>query len=136
MTSNDLRDRDDPDSKVFQRCDGSPPDDIGRRSRTADSQPNDGGGDAGEDNGKAVAEELVERMMGVDLTAIPTIGPEIVQPIASGIGPDLKVFPTAGHFCSWFGLSSETNISGGRKMPNWAGVPTRTELGGPCGWLR
>ena len=34
-------------------------------------------------------------MMGVDLTAIPTIGPGTVLTIASEIGPNFSAFPSA-----------------------------------------
>ena len=44
-------------------------------------------------------------MMGVDLTAIPTIGPGTALVIASEIGPDFSAFPSAQHFCSWLALA-------------------------------
>lgn len=56
------------------------------------------------------------RMMGVDLTAIPTIGVDTALVIASEIGPDLSRFPTSQHFCSWLGVAPPTRISGGRKL--------------------
>ena len=55
-------------------------------------------------------------MLGVDLTAIPTVGLETALTIASEIGPDLSRFPTAAHFCSWLNLAPGTCISGGKQL--------------------
>ena len=55
-------------------------------------------------------------MLGVDLTAIPTIGIETALAIAAEIGPDLSRFATAGHFCSWLMLAPGTRISGGKQI--------------------
>ena len=64
-------------------------------------------------------------MLGVDLTAIPTVGVEssarraprrhrTALVIASEVGPDLSRFPSAAHFCSWLTLAPGTRISGGK----------------------
>ena len=53
-------------------------------------------------------------VMGVDLTAIPTIGVETALVLACEIGPDLSRFPTSEHFCSWLTLAPGTRISGGK----------------------
>ena len=55
-------------------------------------------------------------MLGVDLTAIPTIGVETALTIAAEVGPDLSRFPSAAHFCSWLTLAPGTRISGGRQL--------------------
>ncbi len=55
-------------------------------------------------------------MLGVDLTAIPTIGVETALIIASEVGPDLSRFPNAAHFCSWLALAPGTRISGGKQL--------------------
>ena len=55
-------------------------------------------------------------LLGVDLTAIPTIGTETALTIASEVGPDLSRFPSAAHFCSWLTLAPGTRISGGRRL--------------------
>ncbi len=52
-------------------------------------------------------------VLGVDLTAVPTLGIETVLVIASEIGPDLSRFPSTGHFCSWLSLAPPTRISNG-----------------------
>jgi len=59
----------------------------------------------------------LRRLMGVDLTAIPTIGVETALVIASEIGPDLSRFPSSQHFCSWLTLAPPTRISGGKPLP-------------------
>ena len=56
-------------------------------------------------------------VLGVDLTAVPTLGIETVLVIASEIGPDLSRFPSSGHFCSWLSLAPPTRISGGKPLP-------------------
>ena len=59
-------------------------------------------------------------MMGVDLTAIPTIGVNTALTIAAEIGPDFSAFPSAQHFSSWLGLAPGTRISGGKTLPGRA----------------
>ena len=59
----------------------------------------------------------VRNMMGVDLTAIPAIGPGTALVIASEIGPDFSAFPSAQHFSSWLGVAPGTRISGGKHLP-------------------
>jgi len=54
--------------------------------------------------------------MGVDLTAIPTIGIETVLIIASEIGSDLSRFPDEANFCSWLNVAPPTCISGGKRL--------------------
>lgn len=61
--------------------------------------------------------QMLWRIMGVDLTAVPTIGVDTALVLASEIGPDLSRFPTSDHFCSWLGLAPPTRISGGRQLP-------------------
>ena len=58
----------------------------------------------------------LQAVLGVDLTAIPTIGVETALTIASEIGPDLSRFPTSEHFCSWLTLTPGTRISGGKSL--------------------
>ena len=60
---------------------------------------------------------VLRGMMGVDLTAIPTIGPGTALVIASEIGPDFSAFPSAQHFCTWLSLAPGTRISGGKNLP-------------------
>lgn len=60
--------------------------------------------------------QALRAVLGVDLTAIPTIGVETALVIASEIGPDLSRFPTPEHFCSWLTLAPGTRISGGKGL--------------------
>lgn len=55
-------------------------------------------------------------VMGVDLTAIPTIGIETVLVLASEVGEDLSRFPSEANFCSWLSLVPPTCISGGKQL--------------------
>ena len=64
----------------------------------------------------------LHRMLGADLTAIPTIGVETALTFAAEIGADLSRFPSARHFCSWLGLSPGTRISGDKRL---GGPPMR-----------
>ena len=61
--------------------------------------------------------DAVQQLLGVDLTAIPTIGHDTALLIASELGPDLSRFESMAHFCSWLNLAPPTNISGGKKLP-------------------
>ena len=73
---------------------------------------------ASNDTGKEGIQALALRgMMGVDLTAIPTVGPGTALVIASELGPDFSAFPSAQHFCSWLALAPGTRISGSKNLP-------------------
>lgn len=57
------------------------------------------------------------RVLGVDATQIPGLGPSNVLALASELGADLKAaFPKDAHFCSWQGLCPNPQISGGRVL--------------------
>ncbi|MCJ8204013.1 IS110 family transposase [Pseudomonas sp. RGM2987] len=60
------------------------------------------------------------KVMGVDLTAIPTTGIDTALVLASELGPDLSRFPSAQHLSSWLGLAPPTRISGGKPLPGKA----------------
>ncbi|KMN10162.1 IS110 family transposase, partial [Pseudomonas helleri] len=66
---------------------------------------------------QTVLHQALGRVMGVDLTAIPTIGVDTALVLASELGPDLSRFPTSQHFCSWLGVAPPTRISGGKSLP-------------------
>ena len=68
-------------------------------------------------------------VLGVDLTAIPTIGVETALTIASEIGPDLARFPTQEHFCSWLTLAPGTRISGGKVLKGRRAVKRHNRAG-------
>ncbi|MBK4997688.1 IS110 family transposase [Pseudomonas sp. S37] len=56
------------------------------------------------------------KVLGIDLTAIPTIGVDTALVLAGEIGSDLSRFPSSQHFCSWLGLAPPTRISGGHRL--------------------
>lgn len=62
----------------------------------------------------------LHRMMGVDLTAIPTMGTGTALTVAAETGPDFSAFPSIQHFCSWLGVAPGTRISGGKVLPGRA----------------
>jgi transposase len=64
---------------------------------------------------KVLHQEL-QRVMGVDLTAIPTIGIETALVLVAEVGPDLSRFPSEGHFSSWLNLAPPTRITGGKPL--------------------
>ena len=66
--------------------------------------------------------ERLRGMLGVDLTAIPTVGVETALTLAAEVGADLSRFPTPAHFCSWLGLAPGTRISGDKRL---GGPPAR-----------
>ena len=70
----------------------------------------------------AALRRRLRKMLGVDLTAIPTIGVETALAVAAEVGADLGRFPSARHFCAWLGLAPGTRISGERRL---GGGPVR-----------
>lgn len=60
--------------------------------------------------------QALNKILGVDLTRVPTLGIDTVLVLASEIGPNLSRFPSARHFCSWLGLAPPTHISGGKTL--------------------
>ena len=78
-----------------------------------------GGGSGGGAPGRRRDRLLRQRqrgVLGVDLTAIPTIGVETALMVAAELGADLSRFPSARHFCSWLGLAPGTRISGDKRL--------------------
>jgi len=63
-----------------------------------------------------VLHQALYGVMGVDLTAIPTIGLETVLVLSSEVGADLSRFPSESNFCSWLNLVPPTCISGGKQL--------------------
>jgi transposase len=54
--------------------------------------------------------------LGVDLTAVESIGPLVALTVLTEVGPDLSAFKTEKHFTSWLGLCPDNRISGGRVL--------------------
>lgn len=61
-------------------------------------------------------QEALRGALGVDLTAIATIGTETTLTLAAEIGSDLSRFPSCEHFCSWLTLAPGTQISGDKAL--------------------
>jgi transposase len=57
--------------------------------------------------------EQLKRILGVDLTKVPSLGTLNVQILLGEIGPDLTKFRSASAFASWLGLCPANDISGG-----------------------
>jgi transposase len=70
--------------------------------------------------GEAGLSALAER-----LDEIPGIGPATARVILAEVGPDIRVFPTAGHLVSWAKLSPRTIQSGAKSThgPTGKGNP-------------
>lgn len=60
--------------------------------------------------------ELLYRITGVDLTAIPGIGAYTAATLISEIGLDMTKWANAKHFCSWLRLAPGTKITGGKVL--------------------
>jgi transposase len=58
----------------------------------------------------------LERIFGVDLTAIPGFDVLRIQTIFSELGADLSQFPVDHSFCSWLNLSPKEGTSAGRRI--------------------
>jgi transposase len=56
----------------------------------------------------------LQRLCGVDLTAVHGISASLAQTILLEIGTDMNKFPNEKHFCSWLGLAPKNEISGGK----------------------
>lgn len=63
-----------------------------------------------------VLREGLYRKMGVDLTAVESIGVSVALTVLGEVGPDLGCFPTEKHFASWLGLCPDNRISGGKVL--------------------
>jgi len=64
------------------------------------------------------------RICGVDLTAIDGIDANTALKVISEIGPDITLWPTSKHFCSWLCLCPGTKKSGGKV------ISSKTRSGG------
>jgi len=102
-------------SAQIERCEAAIQAALGALPRRTDQKVKStkrmpgGGRTAGQ---QAVCHQALFGMLGVDLTAIPTIALDTALVLASEIGPDLSRFPTSEHFCSWLGLAPPTRITG------------------------
>lgn len=60
----------------------------------------------------------LQRISGVDLSAVDGIGVGIAQTVIAESGTDMSQFPKEGNFCSWLGLAPKHEISGGKVLKN------------------
>ncbi len=75
--------------------------------------PPEGGGNALSEKARFLLSEELERILGVDLTKVPSLGPLNIQILLGEIGPDLTKFRNASAFASWLGLCPANDVSGG-----------------------
>jgi hypothetical protein len=61
---------------------------------------------------------MLNRMLGVDLTEIAGIGGHLALGIISEIGLDMTAWPTAKHFASWLALCPGNHKTGGKSNRN------------------
>lgn len=76
---------------------------------------------------KASLSEQGYKLYGVDLMAIPGIGPGVMLTMLSELGTSISKFDSSKQFCSWLRLSPNNKISGGKilgKKP----MPTKNLL--------
>jgi transposase len=60
--------------------------------------------------------QALHAVIGVDLTQIHGIGPDLALKLVGECGTDLSAWPTAKHFASWLCLSPGNKISGGKVL--------------------
>jgi transposase len=60
----------------------------------------------------------LQRICGVDLTAVHGVSASLAQTIVLEVGTDMTKFPNEKHFCSWLGLAPKKEISGGKVLKN------------------
>lgn len=56
----------------------------------------------------------LNRVLGLDLTAVPGLSSSSVLTIIAEIGTDMSKWPTVKHFAAWLGLAPRNDISGGK----------------------
>jgi len=60
----------------------------------------------------------LKRFSGVDLSVVDGFGVSLAQTVILEVGTDMSKFPDEKHFCSWLGLASKHEISGGKVLWN------------------
>lgn len=58
----------------------------------------------------------MHRLLGTDLTLIDGISAMTAHTFFTEVGPDLSMFRTSRHFCSWLGLCPNNQVSGGKVL--------------------
>lgn len=70
----------------------------------------------------------LQRICGVDLTAVQGISASLAQTIVIEVGTDMSKFPNEKHFSSWLGLAPKNEISGGKLLKSRT-IKTRNRAG-------
>ena len=70
----------------------------------------------------------LQRICGVDLTAVHGISASLAQTIVIEVGTDMSKFPNEKHFSSWLGLAPKNEISGGKLLKSRT-IKTRNRAG-------
>lgn len=70
----------------------------------------------------------LQRICGVDLTAVHGISASLAQTIVIEVGTDMSKFPNEKHFSSWLGLAPKNEISGGKILKSRT-IKTRNRAG-------
>ncbi len=70
----------------------------------------------------------LQRICGVDLTAVHGISASLAQTIVIEVGTDMSKFPDEKHFSSWLGLAPKNEISGGKMLKSRT-LKTRNRAG-------
>ena len=98
--------------KLVADCD----EEIRRSLEEMDSkndEPLEGGSNCQPERPPFQLSKELERIIGVDLTKVPSLGPLNIQILLGEIGPDLTKFRNASAFASWLGLCPANDVSGG-----------------------
>jgi transposase len=98
------------DQEVQQRVEDFGDKDDGAAA-PSDSSPTDTPATSGFD-----LQSHLQRIFGVDLTAIPGFQSLRLQTLLSELGADLSKFPTEHSFCSWLNLCPKDGTSAGRRI--------------------
>jgi hypothetical protein len=56
----------------------------------------------------------INRIVGVDLTSLPAVGPSIALKFVSEVGIDMSRWKSPKHLASWIGVAPNNKVSGGR----------------------
>jgi hypothetical protein len=88
----------------FEREDSGPPLKACKPNSTSKNKP----------NFNARAE--LQRVIGIDLTAVTGLSSSLVLTIVSEIGTDMTKWPSVKHFASWLGVAPRNDISGGKVL--------------------
>lgn len=100
--------------KLITACDRQIREQLeGLEGRSGDGEPPEGRKHMRTANDEQLRQQFF-RVVGVDLTAIPSVNVRTVEVLLGEVGPDLKRFRSAGAFANWLGLCPNNAITGGK----------------------